>query len=362
MKKLIIFELAHQPVSAYQLVFIAAIVLLGLFLGVLLSRFFARISVRHKLPAHFSHFVRQAWYVLVIILCSLSIMEVLDIDYTSVLQHSLYKTDKFTFRVYSLVFILIIVFFIRIIVFLTDYLMELRIRRKKIDRGRGRSLLQIVKYVIWIIGLTICFSSLGIKMTLVIASVSALLVGVGFGLQHIFNDFFSGIIILFDGSIEVDDVVELDNVVGRVLDIGLRVSKIITRDNFVIIVPNSELTGDKVINWTHNEQVTRFHVNVGVAYGSDVRLVEKILVKVAENHSQIEKIPASFVRFNDFGDSSLDFQLYFWTSNDFLVENIKSDLRFEIDDQFRMHDIRIPFPQRDVHLQYDDVPGKKNNA
>lgn len=222
---------------------------------------------------------------------------------------------------------------------------------KKIDRGRGKSFIQILKYLIWIIGILVISGIFGLNMTFVIASISALLIGVGFGLQHIFNDFFSGIIILFDGSIKVDDVVEVEGTVGRVLSIGLRFSKVITRDNVIIIVPNSRFTTEKVINWTHNHEEIRFHVAIGVAYGSDVRLVEQILLKAAEEHDQIVKLPKPFVRFNDFGDSSLDFQLYFWTPYGFQVENIKSDLRFVIDNEFRRNKVEIPFPQRDIHLK-----------
>lgn len=331
------------------------LIIVLIFAGLMVSRLLQRIinSISHKTQIHnnFTRFLRQGARLFVWISAFLLFLEILDLGVSTVMNYVLYQTEKFRVHVYNIFVVLVILYLVRALLFLVEYWFNVRITNKKMDKGRGRSFMQIVKYLIWMVGIIIVISSLGFQITWIVASVSALLIGVGFGLQHIFNDFFSGIIILFDGSIEVDDVVEVEGVVGRVLDIGLRVSKLLTRDNVVIIVPNSQFTGERVINWTHNEEVTRFHVDIGVAYGSDVRLVERILLDVAKKHQQIETIPTPFVRFNDFGDSSLDFQLYFWTANDFLVENIKSDLRFDIDAQFRVNKVEIPFPQRDLHLK-----------
>ena len=354
MKDLILFHIGDQAVNSLEIIFVLVILFLSIIVNQLLVRVVKHYEKKTHIPGRFSRFIRQGIRVLVWLVAFILILEVLHIDYHTVLRFSLYSTDKFTVRVYNFFIIFVIVYFTKILILLLEHLMDLRIARRKLDRGREKSFMQILKYVIWSIGLVIISSSLGFQMTIVIASVSALLVGVGFGLQHIFNDFFSGIIILFDGSIKVDDVVEVEGVIGRVLEIGLRVSTILTRDNVVIIVPNSRFTGEKVINWTHNEELTRFYVAVGVAYGSDVRLVERILLAAADSHEQIEKVPKPFVRFNDFGESSLDFQLYFWTANDFLVENVKSDLRFIIDDEFRKNQVQIPFPQRDLHLKTKD--------
>ena len=177
-----------------------------------------------------------------------------------------------------------------------------------------------------------------------------MLVGLGFGIQQIFNDYISGILILFEGNLKVNDVVQMeDETIGIVKEIFLRTSKIETRDDFTIIVPNHKLISDNIINWSHLESRTRFNVKVGVAYGSDTTLVEKVLLDCANNHPDIVK-HAAFVRFINFGDSSLDFQLFFWTMKTFRVENIKSNLRFKIDQEFKKNEIRIPFPQRDVHV------------
>ena len=352
LKEIKLFQYNGMEINLFDVILIVVLVIAGFFISHLLRRLINSISTKKHISKGFTRFLRQGSRLFVWLSVFLLFLEILALNVPVVMKSELFRiNDKSIFRVYNVFAILIIIYLVRAMLFIVEYWFDVRIDNKKLDKGRGRSFMQIVKYLIWMVGIIILVGSLGFQITLIIASVSALLVGVGFGLQHIFNDFFSGIIILFDGSIEVDDVVEVDNVVGRVLEIGLRVSKLLTRDNVVIIVPNSRFTGERVINWTHNEEVTRFNVPIGVAYGSDVRLVERILLDVAKEHPQIEKIPSPFVRFNDFGESSLDFQLYFWTSNDFLVENIKSDLRFEIDAQFRENKVEIPFPQRDLHLK-----------
>ncbi|HKJ42643.1 MAG TPA: mechanosensitive ion channel domain-containing protein [Sunxiuqinia sp.] len=352
LKDIKLFQYNGMEINIFDIVLIIVLVVAGILVSRLFLRLINIISDKKHISKRFTHFLRQGVRLFVWLSAFLFFLEILGLSVPAVMDHDLFHINKdSTFRVFNVFVILVILYLVRAMVFVVEYWFDVRIENKKIDKGRGRSFMQIVKYVVWMIGLIIVIGSFGFKVTWIIASVSALLIGVGFGLQNIFNDFFSGIIILFDGSIEVDDVVEVEGVVGRVLDIGLRVSKLLTRDNLVIIVPNSKFTGDRIINWTHNEEVTRFDVPVGVAYGSDVRLVERILLEVAKKHKQIETIPSPFVRFNDFGESSLDFQLFFWTANDFLVENIKSDLRFDIDAEFRSNKVEIPFPQRDLHFK-----------
>ena len=134
--------------------------------------------------------------------------------------------------------------------------------------------------------------------------------------------------------------------VGTVKRIGLRTSLVETRDNKTVIVPNSKLVVDKVVNWSHYDDKSRFHLDLGVAYGTDTEKVKEILTKVATNNIYVLKYPAPFVRFKDFAASSLAFELHFWTKNFIIIEDIKSDLRFDIDKAFRENDIEIPFPQR----------------
>ncbi|MGC9471088.1 MAG: mechanosensitive ion channel family protein [Bacteroidales bacterium] len=262
----------------------------------------------------------------------------------------LINSESIRITPYSILQMIIIIVAAWLIVLLFRKLMNRQVKSKRVDLGTSHAVINLVKYLVWVLAIGLALESIGVKLTLLLAGSAALLVGVGLGLQQIFRDIISGFFLLFDRSIEVGNVVELNNLVGRVQSIGLRTTRILTRDNITMIIPNSEFIEGFVINWSSMDELTRFHVNVGVAYGSDVRKVERVLLDCAGKNPDVSNQIAPFVRFNNFGDSSLDFQLYFWTQRSFEVENIKSDLRFAIDKAFRENDIRIPFPQHDVHL------------
>lgn len=268
-----------------------------------------------------------------------------------ILEYELIKTGNFTITPYTLLEVIIILVITWLLLWTIKKVFFRRISSKLIDKGIGYSVYTILKYIIWVIAITLTLDSIGVKITILLAGSAALLVGIGFGLQQFFKDLLSGVLLLFERSLTVGDVVQLEEIIGRVKEIGLRTSKIITRDNITVIIPNSKFVEDNVINWSAIDVLTRFHVDVGVAYGSDVKLVEKVLLDCAKAYKDIASNPTPFVRFNNFGESSLDFQLYFWTHNSFWVENIKSDMRFAIDKAFREHKIQIPFPQRDVHIK-----------
>ncbi len=219
------------------------------------------------------------------------------------------------------------------------------------DRKRRHSIFLILKYFIWVIGIVIVLEVLGVKVTILLAGSAALLVGIGLGLQSIFSDFISGLFLLFEGTIKVGDIIEADGVVGKVMEINLRNSKVLTRDGVTIIIPNSKFVVEKVINWTHNADSVRFNVELRVALGSDVEEVISSLTETLREHSQVEKEPTPFVRFVAFGESSLDFQLIFWTKETFLVENVKSDIRRMVYKKLKEKNIVIPFPQRDLHIK-----------
>ena len=192
---------------------------------------------------------------------------------------------------------------------------------------------------------------LGVRLSVLLAGSAALLVGIGLGLQDSFKDVVSGLIILGEGTIEVGDIVIVDNLVARVKKIGLRTSRVETRDEASIIIPNSRLVVNNVTNWSHNQEPTRFQVTVGVAYGSDVRLVEKLLLQVAAEHPAVLAEPKARVEFQAFGNSSLDFILHFFSNEYMGIEFVKSDIRYAINDVFRANQVTIPFPQRDLWVR-----------
>ncbi|WP_412984198.1 mechanosensitive ion channel family protein [Pontimicrobium sp. IMCC45349] len=218
------------------------------------------------------------------------------------------------------------------------------------DKPKFTSVFSFTRYFIYLVVILIAMDNMGINVTAIFAASAALLVGVGLALQTFFQDIISGIFILVDQSVHVGDIIEIDGKVGRVVEIKLRTTRAVTIDNKVLVIPNHKYLTSILYNWTENGTKTRESVSVGVAYGSDVELVKKILLEVANNHPAVLKKPEPIVLFMNFGDSSLDFKLVFTLNNSFEAIMPQSDIRFKINEMFQKHDITIPFPQRDVHV------------
>ncbi|MDF1518037.1 MAG: mechanosensitive ion channel [Lutibacter sp.] len=267
------------------------------------------------------------------------------------LEFELFSIGEYTLRAYSLVAILIVFLITKVILWLIKTTIFRKQRLKNQDLGNTYALFQIIKYVIWVIALAFLLETIGVKITVLVAGSAALLVGIGLGLQQTFNDIVSGIILLSERSIKVGDVLEIDDDIVRIQEIGLRTSKGINRDEISIIIPNSIITTNKVINWSHQSKQTRFKINVGVAYGSDVDLVIKVLTESTMEHPEISDENLIDIRFLNFGNSSLDFQILFFSKNIFRIEKVKSDIRKIINRKFTENKISIPFPQMDVHLK-----------
>ena len=159
-------------------------------------------------------------------------------------------------------------------------------KRSQIDLGSQYAINQLLKYVIYTMALLWAISSLGIEMTVLWVGAAALLVGFGLGLQQTFNDFFSGIVLLFERSVEVGHVLNIGGMIGTVKEIGLRTSLIETRDSITVVVPNSKLVTDNVVNWSHFDEKVRFSISVGVAYGSDTKLVKRFFPKVSKRTAE----------------------------------------------------------------------------
>ncbi len=255
-------------------------------------------------------------------------------------------------RLFSAVVIILVA---RVIAWiLTSIVLARYYRMRNIEYSSQYAINQILTYIIFVLAIIVALENLGLKMTLLWGGAAALLVGIGLGLQQTFNDLISGVILLFERSVEVGAVLEIDGMVGTVRKIGIRTSIMETRDNLTVIVPNSRLIVNNVINWNHNDDKARFNVSVGVAYGSDTDLVRNVLIAVALQHPDVLNTPPPFVRFTQFADYDLVMELHFWSRKLIPIENIKSDLRFAIDKAFRENGIIVPYPQRDVRFRSYD--------
>ncbi|MHC5102409.1 MAG: mechanosensitive ion channel family protein [Planctomycetota bacterium] len=219
------------------------------------------------------------------------------------------------------------------------------------QRGVRLSIERLIHYAVICIGFLLVISIIGFDLTKFTILISALGVGIGFGLQGVVNNFVSGLILLFEQPVRQGDIVEVAGVWAEVKNIGLRATTVRTFDQADLIIPNADLTTNQVTNWTLSSRQVRLIIPVGVAYGSDVPLVFEILTECAQANEKVAKTPEPVVLFLKFGESSLDFELRVWIIDTDYRLRVRSQLHQEIDRRFREANIVIAFPQRDVHLQ-----------
>jgi small-conductance mechanosensitive channel len=217
--------------------------------------------------------------------------------------------------------------------------------------GSQFAVAKIVRYVLIAIGAMIAAESMGVRLDALLAASTVLAVGIGFGMQNITQNFISGLILLVEQPVRKGDFIKAGDMVGVIEDIGLRATRIVTRDEVAVIVPNSRLITEAVVNHSRPTLKVRIKINVGVAYGSDVPKVRETLLKVTEADTHILHEPKAEVRFEDFGDSALMFSLLVWIPDARLDLRVASNLRFEIEEAFRENQIELPFPQRDIHIR-----------
>lgn len=270
------------------------------------------------------------------------------------LEIELVHIGNYVIQVFMIVKILMIVLITGFLLWVVKKILMRKNFFQNLDAGTTFALYQIIKYLVFVIAFGLILETIGIKVTVLIAGSAALLVGIGLGLQQTFNDVISGMILLSERSIKIDDILEIDGDIVKIQNIGLRTSKGMNRDEISIIIPNSLITTNKVINWSHQTRHNRFKIDVGVAYGSNIDLVSKVLIESALAHKNVNSKEEVDVRLVNFGDSSLDFQVLFYSEEIFRIEKIKSDIRQTISRKFDENNVTIPFPQRDVHFKGGD--------
>jgi small-conductance mechanosensitive channel len=226
--------------------------------------------------------------------------------------------------------------------------------RVRLAHGVPMAISNLTHYAILLIGFFFAIGAAGIDLNKFTLLAGALGVGIGFGLQNIVSNLVSGIIVLFERPVQTGDKVKIGTNEGEIKRIGLRATVIRTWDGAEVIIPNSRLVLDEVINWTLSDQSRRIDINVGVAYGSDTDKVTELLLKAAREHNDVLEYPEPTVLFTSFGDSSLNFSLRAWAGRfqDFL--RVGSELTAEVNRALASAGITIPFPQRDVHMNPGD--------
>lgn len=234
---------------------------------------------------------------------------------------------------------------------LTDLLRSRILSFAGINRGLQEGIAVLARYSLLTIGALVVLQVWGLDISSLAILASGLGLGIGLGLQNIAKNFSSGVVLVFERPIQVGDFVEVADLKGTVERIGGRSTEIRTLDQVSIIVPNSRFLEMEVINWSHGNPVSRLHLPVGVAYGSNPKVVQAALLEAARSHPNVLQSPPPDVLFIGFGDSALDFELLVWTAEPNKQFLLKSDLFFRIYEVFTERQIEIPFPQRDLHLR-----------
>ena len=252
--------------------------------------------------------------------------------------------------------ILLLVFLFASVIIVERILQRLLIRRflskTRLQPSLQYGLSRIFGYTLIAIGFYVAFQAVGFDLSSLAIVAASVGVGVGFGLQNIINNFVSGIIILAERPISIGDRIEVAGVAGRVTKIQLRSTTVVTNDNITMIVPNADFISNTVTNWSHGDPKVRIRVPIGVAYGSDLKLLQRLLLEAAEEHPKALRDPSPVVLFTEFGDSSLNFELGVWTQEMTATPiHFTSQMNFIIEQKLRENDIEIPFPQRDLHVR-----------
>ena len=357
------FSLLNVDIALVNFLLVGFIILAGFIARKLITKNFnaalrkAKIDVKGKrLSGHV--LVKQIINFLTFILVIISFGINNDLSFREFLKTPLFTIDGFSIQPkVSHIFILAMLFFLSKIAInmVSVYLDRLANRKKELDEGSKYIYLQLARYFIYVVAIFIFLKSLEVELSALITAFAGLFIAFAFGLQDLFKDLVSGFVLLFEGAIRVGDIIEIkegsgsEALVAKVLRINLRTTKIETRDSNIYIIPNSRLTQEYVENWNFGSTLTRFKIPVRIAFGSDTELAKKLLVQAALSHPKVKKNKDIFVRLLNFGDNGLELDLVFYADQNWRIEIVKSEIRFEIDRLFREYGIVIPYPQRVLH-------------
>lgn len=274
-----------------------------------------------------------------------------------VLDYPLIKIGKSSITVWAILLnLLLIMSFVIVTSKLKDWLLASVTKSRGVNTSNWRATITLSYYALIGIGLVGILQTTGLDLSFFTVLTGAIGIGVGFGMQTIFSNFVSGIIILLEKPLKLGDRIEVGTIAGNVQNISVRATTIVTNDNVSIIVPNSEFISKQVINWSHSGNRVRVTISVPVSYDSDPSVVEQLLLQVADNEPGVLKAPAPKVQLTDFAESGLKFSLLVWTQEyTDRLGVLKSLLNFGVLKVFNENKIRIPYPQREVHI-FNETP------
>lgn len=356
-----IFEefIINAFIWAYFSIFLfytANIILSGFIDLLILSRYMQKFNVFKKFATDISSWFIKTLNILTMILWVYAAASLFKVSgfFATIFQKIWdlgFNTGNLNFSLGNMVIFIVTIWISFLIAKILRIVLEEDVLNKlKLERGVPRAISVLAKYLVVIFGFFIAVAAAGMELDKLAFIFGALGVGIGFGLQSIVNNFISGLILLFERPIHIGDTIGVGTLEGTVKSIGMRASVIQTFDRSEVIVPNGNLVSNEVINWTLSNKMRRLEIKVGVAYGSDIEQVLKILKECAESHELVLKDPPPYVWFTNFGDSSLDFRLLFFYPQYSGGMTVRSEVASAIDKALKKANITIPFPQTDIHI------------
>lgn len=292
-----------------------------------------------------------------------------EVSFRQFLEHKIIDSGNFDLSFSHIIAVVVVFYLAKFTIRLTQLIITQRLRKRKdYDAGLEYVYVQISKYVIYMLAIMIASNILFSNISGLLTGSLGILVGIGLGLQDVFKDFIAGIVLLVERNLMVGDIIELPDsdgtemMVVKVEKIGVRTSKIETRDGNILIIPNTQLTQNRIENWSHGSTLSRFFIEVPAAYGVDTELVVRLLKQAALSHPKVSKSSEVIVRLSDFNQNHLKFHLIFWADQSWRINNYRSEIRMEIDRLFREYKINMPYPQLDLHIASDKRESGRNTG
>ena len=291
-----------------------------------------------------------------------------NISFKEFLTYDIIQFSKLKINFFQIIFIIATIIGGKLLINLLKLYYNKKFRKKSHhDTSSEYVYGKTTTYIIYMVVFFLCLQELNINAGVFLGGSAALLVGIGLGLQDVFKDWVSGLILLYEGSMKIGDIIEIGDskfpepIVARILKINVRTTEIETRDGNVILIPNAKLTQEYVENWTHSKQIMRFRVDLAIAFNSDTELAVKLVRQAALSHPKVNKRAETLVRLREFSDRGLELELLFWADQTWDSNHYKSEIRFEIDRLFRHYKIEIPVPNRYIKFPNQNQSDNKVN-
>jgi small-conductance mechanosensitive channel len=266
-----------------------------------------------------------------------------------ILGYRIIDTESFSISLSSIITGIIVFYFLLVVTKILVTFLRMYLFHKEAESAIASNLDMIIYNLSLVIIVLIALSTMGLSWKVILPIAGGLGIGVGFGLRDIANNFISGFVILTTKSIKRGDWITLQDNFGKIVAIGIRTSTLRTLDNIDVIIPNSHLISNELINWSYTDNIVRIHIPVGVSYSSDANQVKETLLEIAHKYPHVRSNPEPEARFIEFGDSSINFELLAWVDiTQIKIPQVKSEINYMIWETFKKRGIQIPFPQRDV--------------